>query len=39
MFIRHYEKGDTNFGSASICRVPIAARAIQQQLTPNVRTG
>ena len=33
------QKGDTNFGTASICRVPIASRAPQQQLTPNVRTG
>lgn len=33
------QKGDTNFGTASICRVPISLRAPQQQLTPNVRTG
>ena len=33
------QKGDTNFGTASICRVPMASRAPQQQLTPNVRTG
>ena len=33
------QKGDTNFGTASICRVPMASRAPQQQLTPNVKTG
>ena len=33
------QKGDTNFGTASICRVPMGARAPAQRLTPNVRTG
>jgi bud site selection protein 31 len=33
------QKGDTNFGTASICRVPRGARAPAQRLTPNVRTG
>jgi len=33
------QKSDTNFGTASICRVPMASRAPQQQLAPNVRTG
>ena len=33
------QKGDTNFGTASICRVPMASRAPQQQhlCTPPVR--
>ena len=33
------QKSDTNFGTASICRVPMGARAPAQRLTPNVRTG
>ena len=33
------QKSDTNFGTASICRVPMASRAPQQQLAPNVKTG
>ncbi len=33
------QKSATNFGTASICRVPMASRAPQQRLTPNVKTG
>ena len=33
------QKSATNFGTTSICRVPMAQRAPQQQLTPNVKTG
>lgn len=33
------QKSATNFGTTSLCRVPMANRAPQQQLTPNVKTG
>ena len=33
------QKSATNFGTTSICRVPMASRAPQQRLTPNVKTG
>lgn len=33
------QKSDTNFGTASICRVPMGSRAPQQRLAPNVKTG
>ena len=33
------QKGDTNFGTASICRVPMGSRAPAQRLTPNIKTG
>lgn len=33
------QKNDTNFGTASVCRVPIVQRAPQNQLSPSVRTG
>lgn len=33
------QKSATNFGTASLCRVPMASRAPQQRLTPNVKTG
>ena len=33
------QKSSTNFGTTSICRVPIAQRSGQARLTPNVKTG
>ena len=33
------QKSATNFGTTSLCRVPMGSRAPQQRLTPNVRTG
>ena len=33
------QKGGTNFGTASICRVPIGSRAGHQVMTPDVKIG
>ena len=33
------QKGSTNFGTTSLCRVPIRQRAPQAQLSPCVQTG
>jgi bud site selection protein 31 len=33
------QKNDSNFGTASLCRVPISRRPPQNQLAPSVRSG
>ena len=33
------QKGDHNFGTASLCRVPLGSRAGHQVMTPDVKTG